>query len=274
MNDEQVLRTVRRVTLIVAIAFAILGVLLLIFPYQIYDFFGYLLGVCAVGFGVYLLVIYFMRKKAASLLAVDLFGGILLTAFGFTCIAMHARVSEYTAVVFGLLLIAGSIIKFQNAIDLFRLGLVKWWIVTILAGISVVFAILLLARPLFLQDTSTFLLASGIFLLYDSISDFASVILFSRQWKRIRNGVQPPAPEFEDAGAAEDEQTETKMPGSSQSRVDSMEESWKNMRESGANTGKNNQKDADLSKVMSEDSDAESLDQKLTDAENDFKEMQ
>ncbi len=201
MNEEnkKELKTVRNVTLIFAVIFAVVGVLLLLIPFAIYEFLGYLLGAFAIGFGVYRLVLYFMRNKSASLLAVDLFSGILLAAFGVACLTMHAKVTGYTSVVFGLLLIAGSIIKFQNAIDLFRLGLVHWWAVLILGAVSVVFGLLLLYRPqlpfLNLKDREVFLLASGVFLLYDSCSDFASVILFSVQWGKISKGFKTPLDE-------------------------------------------------------------------------------
>lgn len=189
-ENELILKKVRNVTLIFAIAFALLGILLLLIPFGIYDFLGYLLGAVAVGFGVYRLVLYFMRKKSASLLAVDLFSGVLLLAFGIVCFVMHARVAGYTAIVFGLLMIAGSIIKFQNAIDLFRLGLGRWWVILILGAVSVLLGILLLSRPnlpfLNLKDREIFLLVSGVFLLYDSASDFASAVLFAVQKRRNR----------------------------------------------------------------------------------------
>lgn len=216
MNEEnkRELKNVRNVTLIFAVIFAALGILLLLLPFAVYEFLGYLIGALAVGFGIYRLVLYFMRKKSASLLAVDLFNGILLMAFGVACLSMHTKVTGYTSVIFGLLLVAGSIIKFQNAIDLFRLGLVHWWAVLILGAVSVLFGLLLLYRPqlpfLNLKDREIFLLASGIFLLYDSCSDFASVILFSVQWRRIRKGLKTPldeeaeSGEYEGAGNAED----------------------------------------------------------------------
>lgn len=269
MNEDNiiVLKKVKNVTLIFAIAFAVLGILLLLIPFAIYDFLGYLLGGAAVAFGGYLLVLYFMRKRSASILAVDLFAGILLAAFGITCLGMHARVTGYTAVIFGLLLIAGSILKFQNAIDLFRIGMIRWWIVFILAAISVVFGILLLTRPLFLQDTDSFLLAAGIFLLYDSCSDFASVILFSIHWNKF--GKRPE----DDSSGTDASEPLNRFDAASDSKVDSMEASWNSMRENPdtvvAKENKDQSAEGDAAGSGRKDTD-----QKLSDADKDFKEMQ
>lgn len=272
---EKDLKTVKNVTLIFAIIFAGLGVLLLLFPFEIYDFLGYLIGAAAIVFGAYLLILYFMKKRAASILAVDLFAGILMVAFGTICLVMHTKVTGYTSLIFGLLMVAGSIIKFQNAIDLFRIGMIHWWAVLVLGGISVILGVLLLSRPSLLKDTERFLLASGIFLLYDSLSDFTSVILFSMQWRRVRK---------EPSLMPESEQTANAGTASSSGHVDSMENSWRNMQEESETSESQEEKDGrdEFQKESAEPSDSktdpdvkqEDLNQKLSDADKDFKEMQ
>jgi uncharacterized membrane protein HdeD (DUF308 family) len=184
MKDESVLKTVRNVTLIFAVLYTALGIVTLLFSKQVVSVLGYLLGAGLAAFGLYRLFLYFRRKRTAQLLAYDLFAGALLIAFGVICLVYHSKVTAYIAIIFGILLLAGSIIKFQNAIDLQRIGLSHWALVLLLGLVTLGMGVLLILKPAFIGRF--YLLAAGIFLVYDGISDFAIVFLFAKRRHQIR----------------------------------------------------------------------------------------
>ncbi len=189
MQDAEQIKKIELVTLIVAGVYTFLGVLLLVFPTQLSSLFGYAVGAVAIAFGIYRFVLYLMRNRAAQLLAIDLYTGIILLAVGGLCLMKHQAVLEYVSMIFAIFLIAGGLIKVQNAFDLKQLDMYRWWIVLILGCISLCGAALTLLKPGFLAKIQ--LLATGIILLYDGISGLVTVLLFQVMQKKAGIKIRP-----------------------------------------------------------------------------------
>ncbi len=209
MKNEELLKTVRNVTLIFAIAYVVFGCLMLAFPKTVQELFGIIIGVAALGSGIYRMILYFMRKRAAQLLAIDLFAGILLLVVGFLCLFYHAKALSFAMFVFGILMMAGSVLKMQNAIDLKHIEFDTWWIVLLLGLISLGLAVLLMVNPKFLQKS--YIVVTGAFLLYDGVTDFLTVLFFNIRWhsykkllKEEPDASEPEAKEASSSASGED----------------------------------------------------------------------
>ncbi len=194
MRHEDVLKKVKLITVIVAAAFTALGITLIMFPNEMQTIMGFVIGIGAIAVGAYRIYIFFRRQNEVSIIATDLFLGVLCVIAGIAFIARHSDVPRYVVFVYGIFLIGGCIIKLQNAIDLFHVGMYRWWIVLVLAAVSAVMAGILLIRPAAVEGT--FSILSGIFLLYDGISGFVTVFLSEMTFRRIRKGIPvgKPAP--------------------------------------------------------------------------------
>ncbi len=185
MKNGETVRKVEYVTLIVSIIYILVGIFQIWFQEQLSQVFGYVLAALAIGVGIYRLVLYFIRNRTAPLLVLDLYTGILWFAFGILCFIRHEEMSAYLQNAFAIFLIAGGIIKMQNAVDLARLEIYRWWIILLLGFLSVAFSILLIVQPKFMESFQ--LLATGIFLLYDGISGLVTAILI--EYGRRRAGI-------------------------------------------------------------------------------------
>ncbi len=186
MQDAAFIKKVKQVTLIAAAAYIVLGMVLLLFPTQVSQFIGYALGGVAIAFGIYRLVLYFMRNRTAQLLAGDLYAGIILEYVGIYIIMHHQEAMDFLAMICGIFLTAGCIIKLQNAIDLKRIGQTFWWMILLFGIISLILAVLSILNIRLIADHR--LVATGAFLLYDGISGLITVLML---WFGQRNAEKP-----------------------------------------------------------------------------------
>lgn len=184
MKNEEILKKVRNVTVVVSAIYLALGILILLFEGQVRELYGYILGLLALVIGGYRMISFFMRQRKAELIASDLYIGVALCSVGAVCLLRHQDAVKYSSFIFGILLVAGTIIKLQNAIDLQRLKSPKWWADLILAAVSLIMALLLMLNPTFLSKN--FLLTSAIFLIYDGVSGIVAFVLFNLRWHEMK----------------------------------------------------------------------------------------
>lgn len=174
MYDEETMKSVRKVTLISAAIFAATGILIIIFRATVSEVIGYAIGIVLTALGAIRLVQYAVVQRKKSMLATWLYEGAILAFCGIFCLVHHSQVFGYASLIFCILLLAGSIIKIQNAIDLKRIGAAHWWVILILAAVSMVSAILLAWNPDFIRQA--YVRFIGIFMLYDGLSAAFTVL--------------------------------------------------------------------------------------------------
>ncbi len=184
MQDEEILKKVRNVTIVVAAIYLALGIVIFLFEGQVRALFGYILGAMTLGIGVYRMIYFFLRQRNSELIASDLYLGVALCSVGAVCMLRHGDVIVYSSFIFGILLVAGAIIKMQNAIDLHHIDFPKWWLVLVFAGISLVMALILMLNSTLFGEN--FLRTSAVFLLYDGGTGIAVFILFYVRWHEIK----------------------------------------------------------------------------------------
>ena len=199
MRHESVLKKVVILTAVFGALYLLLGILFLVFPQQMKEVMGVILGIVLIGLGVFRLVTYFKREKEATILATDLFIGIILCLFGIFCIVKRQDVLPFIGFAFGIMLIGGSIIKVQNAIDLRHMGYYRWWILLALGLISAVMGVLLIMRPSFMVSSAE--LITALFFIYDGVSAIAAVIVFKLMFGKFKKGIPLDRPEPKPAPA-------------------------------------------------------------------------
>ena len=166
--DEEVLKKIRNATLLISVFYLAAGILLIVFNSQVRDVIGYAIGAAATAIGVWRLILYAASHRKKSLLATDLF------ALGILCLIFQAHMVDYAAIIFGILLLAGSAVEIQNAIDLRHMEARRWWIILLLGFVSLALGILLIVYPKFIQKKIIFL--SGIFFTYDGATGLVAAI--------------------------------------------------------------------------------------------------
>lgn len=189
MQNEQLLKRVRLVTIIFAAVYILLGVFMIAFQAQFKSVLGYVLGAAACLFGAYRLFVYFKMSRHMTLIATDLFIGTVFLLLGIVCLVKHSVVLNFVEVIFGLLLFAGALVKIQNAIDMHHLGYRNWWLMLVFGLVSVVFSVLLILQPDFVLKV--YMTIAGVFMIYDGAANLASVFFYNSVAGRIKKGLGP-----------------------------------------------------------------------------------
>ena len=217
MRHEPVLKKVKWITLIFAAVCTVLGIALILFPDIMQEVMGIIIGIGLLVYGARSLYIFFKRQRDATILATDLFIGVVCLIIGLIFIIRRAGIMNYVMIIYGMILLAGGIIKLQNAIDLYHIGLFRWWIVLILGCASMVLSMLLILRPEFIS--ASIIIFSGLFLIYDGISAFVSVLIFELALRNLKKGIpigkpekKPPVPPAPGPGFMQDEMNRPPMP--------------------------------------------------------------
>ncbi len=209
LSEQEALKKVRNLTYITSGIFVAVGLALIIAPVQMNSVLGFLLGAIAFALGIYRLVVYFRHQRLETVIATDLFFGVLLSMVGFFCLIYHSQVLTYVTLIFGACLIFGGAVKIQNAMILQRMGHMVWWLPLIGGMVSFIFAVLVTLNPAFIANI--FLSLAGVFILYDGLSSLGSVVMWEVFQKQLSKGKttgwgHPPVP---------GEEPETKEPKAS-----------------------------------------------------------
>ena len=186
MQLDPVLKKIRNLTLILGAVFVVIGIALIASPDKMSNFLGFLLGAIAFILGIYRLVMYFRHQRFESFLATDLFLGVGLSAVGFICLLYHGKLFTYATIIFGLMLIAGGVMKIQIAIILEKLGCDNWWISVIFGLVSLALSLLIIIKPNFIVEI--FLILAGVFLLIDGLTAFGSIFMLTSYLKALKEG--------------------------------------------------------------------------------------
>ena len=186
-NDQTVLKKIRNVTYVFSLIYVIVGIALIAAPNVMINVLGFILGLLAFALGIYRLVVYFTQQRIESYLATDLFAGVLLAVLGFICLIYHNQVLTYVTIIFGVLLIFGSVLKMQYSIIMQKVGHLYWWIALILGMVSVVFSVLAIMKPPFIANM--YVVVVGAFLLYDGITSLVTAFLGEHFMKQLRKGI-------------------------------------------------------------------------------------
>lgn len=133
--------------ILISLLFCALGILLIVTPAVSQTAFGIGVGCVLIVFGAVKLIGYFSRDLFRLAFQYDLASGILLILLGSALLISPDRMSAVFGTLWGILILADSLLKLQISLDARRFGLTRWWLILTGAGISALFGILLLFRP-------------------------------------------------------------------------------------------------------------------------------
>ena len=186
IKTQDLLKQVRNVTLIFGLLFSVLGVLLLLFPDETGGFLWLIFGIGALGFGIYRMIRYFTVQVYQTVIATELFFGILFVVFGILALVQRGSILENLMFILGIMVLGGSVLKLQTSINLAQVGYTRWWLIMVLGLIASVLGLLMIVEPDIIKNNKQILM--GAFLIYDGISAILSAIVLSIIRRRLRRG--------------------------------------------------------------------------------------
>lgn len=133
--------------LAMSLIFCALGVFLMIEPDISVSIIGVILGAVLCVFGVIRLLGYFSGDIFRLAFEHDLAFGILFTSLGVITLVHPDKAMSFLCVLYGIAVMADSLFKMQMSLDAKRFGIIKWWLIMLLAVLSCIAGAVLVLRP-------------------------------------------------------------------------------------------------------------------------------
>ncbi|MCR4605808.1 MAG: DUF308 domain-containing protein [Eubacterium sp.] len=168
--------------IILAAAYIVLGVVLIIYPGKTMNVISYILAATLIIFGTVNLIQY-MRTDALEVFnKYDLVIGFSAIIGGVLIILNVERFEHIINIALGFMVTISGILKFQNSINLLRLKSNLWTMPFGMAIINIVFGVILLINPF---AAEMFLILLGIGFIYSGISDIIVTVMISSALSKI-----------------------------------------------------------------------------------------
>lgn len=175
---EQMINSLKKDTVFVAIGIIIIGLILAIFPSLASAIICYAVGVFLLTGGIFKIVEYFRTKTVEIFGSFGLVTGTILCVTGIVFIVNPTILAKIIVTLIAVVLIADGVLKIQYAINLSRVNANHWWIV-LATGIAISLAgVIAMFSPKEVGDL--FMRIGGIVLIIDGIMDLCTVFYASK----------------------------------------------------------------------------------------------
>lgn len=190
------LKSVKWNLVLAALAYVVLGVVLLVWPDTTGNVLCTLLGILLLGYGIFQIIGFFTRgDEGWGSGAVYLLVGLCAVALGVLALSSPEKVLSILPVALGAVVVVDSCMSLKRAFQLKELRMERWWVVALLAVVTLLFGLVVMFNPF--QSAILVTRIVGGVLIYQGISDLVSVSRLSYYGKRI----------LEELGAVEGEVT-------------------------------------------------------------------
>lgn len=141
------LRYVKSGTMLLSIAYIVIGMLLLIMPEASLLWICNAFGVVVLVTGIVCLIQYTRIRGTGFTAPFMLVGGVITAGLGIFTLAKPQVVASFLPVVFGIFIVVDGVSRVGTAIDLAKRKGQKWWMLLLLSIVSVGLGVLLLLHP-------------------------------------------------------------------------------------------------------------------------------
>lgn len=168
---------------IVSLSYLMLGLVLLFYPGFSMLTLCYIFGVITLVYGVYHIVVYFMKEGTSTLFRLDFVVGLIAVAASLWMLVRPTGILKVLPIILGAFVVLSALMKLQYSIDLKKLAYDRWWLVLIFALVCLGLGGLLLARPFASAKTMTRVI--GGVLALDGIAGIWTMVCISLQLRQI-----------------------------------------------------------------------------------------
>ena len=182
---ERALREFRWSFVVTALAFILLGLVLIIWPDASMNVLCYLVGTALVLYGGFnVLSFVFSPERAFTF---ELVIGVITAAIGIFALFSPSSIRDILSVILGLIVVIDSLIGIKRAFTLRELALQSWCVLLLLSVIAAFLGVLfMIQKEIFGR---ALLMIVGAVLLYQGLSDLVSVIQISVIGKRLKKNL-------------------------------------------------------------------------------------
>ncbi len=178
-----ILKNMRKTLITSATVYIILGIIMIVFPAFINDFFSTIVGVIILLFGLSQLAIYSSKNSFGGLVKITLGLGIIGTMAGLYILLNPKFITSMIPLISGLIIIVNALNKVKQAAELRASNYDKWWYTLVSAIILLALGFLLIANPF--AAVEVIIRTLGIILIVEGIYDIITVTSYSSEVRRV-----------------------------------------------------------------------------------------
>ena len=177
-------KKVKRDVYVFAIAFIVMGLVMIIFPQFTLEMLCYLIAAVLGVLGVFNLIVYFTRDILKDVYRYDFVTGVMMILVAIIFIVKSELMIDLIPVIMGIIVFWNGVTKLQRSIDLLRTGYNGWIFVLIISLMSLSFGVFIILQPDFIAQAVMIII--GISLVFGGVSDVISLVLLGRRVREIK----------------------------------------------------------------------------------------
>lgn len=174
MRSVAPMKTAKIGYMVLSAALCGLGLCLIAFPDFSIIAAGVICGVLLIAFGVVRLVGYFSKDLYRLAFQYDLAFGVLMLTLGVILLARPSGLLQFICFALGFSFLADGLFKVQIAIDAKGFGIGEWWLILVLAVVTVFFGAALIVRPS--ESSRALTILMGISMLCEGILNASTIL--------------------------------------------------------------------------------------------------
>lgn len=185
MWAEHSVRTARTGYLLIAAAFCMMGISLIVFPEISLKILCCILGVVLMAYGVIKIIGYLSEDLYQLAFQFDLALGILSIFIGIMIMIRQSDLISFSQTVIGILIMTEGLFKIQAAVDARRFGMKTWLLLLLLAAAAGAAGMLVVIHPT--DSARVMMILTGISLLAEGILSLFAALLEVKTVRRPKS---------------------------------------------------------------------------------------
>lgn len=178
-----ILKNMKKTLLTSSTIYIFLGIIMIVFPKFVNDFFSTIVGVLILLFGISQVTIYSSKKSYSGIVKVTLGLGIIGIAAGLYILLNPKFITSIIPLISGLIIMVNALNKIKQAAELRASKYKKWWHTLISAIILLILGIILIYDPF--KAVEVIIRVLGIILIVDGIYDISTVVSYSKEVSKV-----------------------------------------------------------------------------------------
>ena len=178
--------------IVMAIAYIVLGVVLIMYPSQVQKLISYILAFALIAMGIVNLIQYTRLDTNQIVNSYDLVLGFSTMIGGILIIINVERFEQLVFIVMGFMILVSGVMKLQSSVNLMRLRSTSWQVPFAMAMIGIVYGIIMLINPF--GAGGFFFAMMGIGFILSGITDIIVSVMFSVRLKKVTDLIMADTP--------------------------------------------------------------------------------
>lgn len=178
-----IFKKLKTYTFLVSILYVIMGLIMLLNPKFVCDAVNYIVGILILLYGVIYIVKFLGKNDFNNLSKFNLLAGLLCIVFGVYILLNPTLLLSIIPFAAGMLILLDGFGKLKSALDLKKIGYIKWWV-------SLIFSLLFIGLGVYMifqsfKVTELVVRIIGGVLIVDALSDIWTYFCYKKCSKKI-----------------------------------------------------------------------------------------